>query len=153
MITKYRHATNYSNKDKTVILATPNGWQPAKNYDFGYEKSDNKLTEAAVQQRIFMHHWNTYPDERGLLYHNNNNSHSKRKGAIMKGAGVVAGVADLTYLHAGQTYFLEVKLPSKGQSPAQKAWQTKVEAAGFQYYIIRSIADFEAVRGLIVSRL
>jgi len=153
MITEYQHATNYSIKDKTVILATPNGWEPAKAYQYGYEKGDDKLTEAAVQQRIFMHHWNTYSDERGLLYHNNNNSHSKRKGAIMKGAGVVPGVADLTYLHGGRSYFLEVKLPGKGQSAEQKSWQATVEEAGFQYYIIRSIADFEAVRGLIVSRL
>jgi len=151
MITKYRHATNYSIKDKTVILATPSGWEPSGWANYGYEKGDDKLTETAVQQRIFMHHWNTYPEERGLLYHNNNNSHSKRKGAIMKGAGVVPGVADLTYLHGGRAYFLEVKLPGRHQSARQKLWQATVEAAGFQYYIIRSIADFEAVRGLITN--
>lgn len=151
MITKYPYPTNYCFNSKTVILEDQGLVIPAKSLNYGWEPTDVNLSEAALQQRIFMHHWNTYPDERGLLYHNNNNSHSRKKGAIMKGQGVVAGVADLTYLYEGKAYFLELKLPGQKQKPKQTEWQAIVEDEGFQYFIIRSIADFEAVRGLIAA--
>lgn len=154
MITKYPYPTNYCFNSNSVIIEDKNLVIPAKSLNYGWEPQDVNLSEAALQQRIFMHHWNTYPDERGLLYHNNNNSHSRKKGAIMKGLGVVAGVADLTYLYldddlCGRVAYLEVKLPGQKQSPKQVEWQATVENLGFQYFIIRSIADFEAVRGLL----
>ena len=158
MIKKYPHQTFYSEREKSVMLVIEKlGRGTAKALNYGYEPGDENLSEAAVQQKIFMHHWNTYQDERGRLYHNNNNSHSSKKGAIMKGQGVVAGVADLTYLYPtssrgeGTVAYVEVKLPGKRQSQVQKDWQATVEALGFDYFIIRSIADFEAVRELLVG--
>ena len=158
MITKYPHPAQYCFETKSVMLQDKGLIIPAKAIKYGYEQGDEKLSEAAVQQRIFIHHWNTYPEERGFLYHNNNNSVTRKKGAILKGLGVVAGVADLTYLYAtsaddwrfGGTAFLEVKLPGSKQSKKQIEWQDKVEGLGLEYYIIRSIADFEAVRGELV---
>ena len=159
MITKYPYPTFYSRPEKTVMLVTDKQGmetKPAKALNYGYEPGDETLSEAAVQQRIFMYHWNTYKDERGRLYHNNNNSHSRKKGAIMKGQGVVPGVADLTYLYldddlCGRVAYLEVKLPGERQSQKQKEWQKTVDCLGFDYFIIRSIADFEAVRDMLVD--
>lgn len=156
MITKYPYETYYCNIAKSVMMNNKGLVIPAKALNYGYEPGDETLSEAALQQRIFMHHWNTYKEERGRLYHNNNNSHSRKKGAILKGQGVVAGVADLTYLYCpddmliGFAAYLEVKLPNGRQSKAQKEWQEKIEGLGLEYYIIRSIADFEAVRGELV---
>ena len=156
MITKYPHPAQYCFETKSVMLQDKGLIIPAKAIKYGYEQGDETLSEAALQQRIFMHHWNTYKDERGRLYHNNNNSHSRKKGAIMKGQGVVAGVADLTYLYldddlCGRVAYLEIKLPGERQSAKQKEWEAIVRGLGFDYFIIRSIADFEAVRDMLVD--
>lgn len=103
-----------------------------------------EISESALQQRIFMHHWNTCPDERGLLFHVNNNAKNRRTGAILKGIGVIAGVADLLYVYQSRLYAFEVKLPSGKQSKVQRDWQKAIEAAGCEYYIIRSVEDFDA---------
>ena len=158
MITKYPYQTFYSRPEKSVMVIKhrDNPAVPAKALNYGYEPGDENLSEAALQQKIFMHHWNSYKDERGRLYHNNNNSHSRKKGAIMKGQGVVAGVSDLTYLYldddlCGRVAYLEIKLPGERQSPKQKEWEAIVRGLGFDYFIIRSIADFEAVREILVD--
>lgn len=102
-----------------------------------------KESESALQQRIFIYHWNTYPSERGLLFHVNNNAKSRKAGAMLKAIGVVAGVSDLLYIHRGRLYALEVKLPKGRQSSAQQAWQKAVEDAGCEYHILRSLDDFK----------
>ena len=156
MISKYPYETYYCNVAKSVMMNNKGLVIPAKALHYGYEPGDENLSEAALQQKIFMHHWNTYKDERGRLYHNNNNSHTRKKGAIMKGQGVVPGVADLTYLYldddlCGRVAYLEVKLPGERQSAKQKEWEAIVRGLGFDYFIIRSIADFEAIREMLVD--
>ena len=100
-------------------------------------------TEAKIQQEIFVWHWNNYPAERGLLWHNNNNSRNAVDGARKKAIGVVAGVADLTFVHRGRVYFIEVKTPKGRQSKAQKEWQASIIGAGCEYHIVRSLLDFQ----------
>ena len=54
-------------------------------------KSENR-----IQQECFMWHWNTYPEQRGLLFHiPNGGARSKREGRLFKDIGVFPGVADL----------------------------------------------------------
>ena len=148
------YATKYDFKKKAVVLLcqsqTAARTIPAKQVGYGWEGEN--LSESALQQRIVMHHWNSYPNERGLLFHTNNNAANARQGAILKGMGVVAGVADLTFVWDERTSFLEVKLPGERQSAVQKQWQAAVEAQGCAYYIIRSVADFSAVRSEIIAK-
>jgi len=79
--------------------------------------------------------------EYGLLYLNHNNAANAIQGAILKGMGMVAGVADMTYLTTPVT-FLEFKVGKGTQSVAQKNWQALVESRGYRYIIIRSQAEF-----------
>ena len=63
-------------------------------------------------------------------------------GAKLKAEGVTAGAADLIILlPIGNTLFVEVKTAKGRQSPAQKAFQERVESLGFNYVIWRSIDD------------
>lgn len=87
-----------------------------------------------------------YPQWRGLLFAvPNGGARNKIEAAIMKGEGVVAGVADLQLalprkgVHA---LFIEMKTPKGHQSPSQKEWQTLVEAQGYRYEVVRSFDQF-----------
>ena len=68
-------------------------------------------------------------------------------GAILKGEGVVAGVADLILFRpSGQFHALciEMKTPKGRQSPEQMAWEEAVSEQGYKYIICRSLEDFIA---------
>ena len=93
-----------------------------------------------------------YPDHALMLFAvPNGGGRSRIEGAIMKGEGVTAGVADLILLEARGGYgslCIEMKTRDKGskQRPSQKAWQEAAERAGNRYVVVRS---FEAFRDLV----
>jgi hypothetical protein len=105
------------------------------------------MEEFKLQAQCFQWHWNNYPDERGLLFTVNNNSGSRKEGAVMKAMGVVAGVSDMIYLQFRGPVFLEFKTATGRQSPAQKRFQEIVESQGYQYHIIRNFHDFRTATG------
>ena len=55
------------------------------------------------------------------------------------------GVADIILVYAGRPYFLEVKRLRTYQSPEQKDFQKRAEAAGGLYAVVRSIEDVQAL--------
>ena len=56
----------------------------------------------------------------------------------------IPGESDLTlFCKGGRTIFIEVKTPTGRQSKKQKRFQTAVERLGFEYIIMRSVADTE----------
>jgi hypothetical protein len=55
------------------------------------------------------------------------------------------GVSDIIVVHTGRPYFLEVKRPKSYQSPDQKEFQKRAEAAGAYYAVVRSIEDVQAL--------
>ena len=57
--------------------------------------------------------------------------------------GLMAGVADLTLLFHGKTYFFELKTEVGRQTTKQKEWQKTVESQGFDYSIIRTLGEFK----------
>jgi len=83
------------------------------------------------------------PKEEGLLFLNLNNPRSRSNGYFLKGIGLTAGVADMTYLSPKGAVFLEFKAPKGKQSLSQKWWQGLVEDAGYRYEVIRSLDDFQ----------
>lgn len=100
------------------------------------------MTEDQLQAQIWQYHWNNYPDQRGLLFHVNNKARNRIEGAHMKAKGVVPGVSDLIYLRpGGKPVLMELKTETGAQSPEQSKWQRAVEAAGYEYVIIRSLAS------------
>ena len=60
------------------------------------------------------------PNEQGLLFLNLNNPRSRSNGFFLKGIGLTAGVADMTYLSPKGAVFLEFKTPKGKQSLSQK---------------------------------
>ena len=98
-------------------------------------------SESKLQKACFKLFCKLKPREYGLLYLNHNNAANAIQGAILKGMGMVAGVADMTYLTNPVT-FLEFKVDKGRQSEAQRQWQQLVESHGFRYEIIRTQAEF-----------
>ena len=99
--------------------------------------------EERIQQEIFTYHWNTYPEERKLLFMVNNNPKNKIDGARLKSLGLVAGVSDLIYVNPRdcKVYFVELKTPKGRQDPEQIIFENKVTALGFKYLLIRSLDE------------
>lgn len=110
-----------------------------------------ELTEARIQSDIYIHHHNSYPEQRGLLFMVHNSPKNRIDGARLKAMGMVAGVSDLLFLAPdGQVFAIEVKTDSGRQQPVQKQWQEKVEAIGINYVIVRSVDEFER---LVMSKV
>ena len=101
------------------------------------------MSEAQIQAACVTWLWNTHPLTRGLFFAVNNNSEHVVWAMNRKAVGLVAGVADTIFLWAGEAYLIEFKTPTGRQSAKQKEWQNKVVAAGFWYYIIRSLEEFQ----------
>ena len=101
------------------------------------------MTEDRLQQDIFIYHCNTYPCKRGLFFHNFNNPRNAIQGAKLKTLGLVSGVADMTLLHNGKTYFFELKTATGKQSKRQQEWERQVTSEKFNYYIIRTLEEFK----------
>ncbi len=106
-------------------------------------------TEAKIQQDIFIWYNNTYCLQhhipRCIIFSIPNEG----KPELIR-TGLYPGVSDLFIHHftvSGPHYpmFVEVKTPTGTQKPAQKQFQTHVEALGYPYHIVRSLEDFKAV--------
>lgn len=86
----------------------------------------------------------------------NGGARSRVTASILKGEGVVAGVADLILLVPAGGYHalcIEMKTPKGRQQPTQKEWQTDVERHGYKYIVCRSVDQFIAeVRGYLAER-
>lgn len=101
------------------------------------------MTEQQIQSECFIWHWNTYPKERGMLHHNNNNSHNRNKGSQMKALGVVEGVADFELVIPNIVLFIEMKTPEGSLSQAQKDFRRMVQERGHIYCVKRTVEDFK----------
>lgn len=105
------------------------------------------MTEAQIQQSIFKWYHNNFC----LSHHNpqniifsvpNENSNVKEQ-IYKKSLGLISGVSDLVIITESEVIFVEVKTPIGKQSKNQKNFQSKVEALGYKYFIVRSLDDFK----------
>jgi hypothetical protein len=99
-------------------------------------------SEIKIQSECFLWHWNTYPDERGLLCYNLNNSANKIQGNQNKALGLIKGRSDMVYYKNGKATMIEFKNDIGKQLPEQKKWQEIITNSGFKYHIIRSLDEF-----------
>ena len=102
-------------------------------------------SEDKIHQDCYVWFHNTYPHLRGLLCYNLNNSKNRVDGARNKAKGLIAGRSDLVLYYSGKAYMIEMKTPDGDQEPAQKIWEQKITAQGFQYHICRSLAEFQTL--------
>ncbi len=100
-------------------------------------------SEARIIQCCYIWHHNSYPEKRGLFFKIKNEGTNRITGARDKATGVIPGVADTCLIHEGKAYFFEFKTPSGTQSPVQKSWEKTIKGAGAEYYLIRSLEQFQ----------
>jgi len=106
--------------------------------------SDMKHIESQIQQSMIK--WFRYQYPNHTIYAIPNGG---RRGiieaGIMRGEGVLSGVADIFLMHAEKGYhglYVEVKTKEGKQSEAQKNFEVEAEKAGYRYIICRSLDDF-----------
>ena len=61
----------------------------------------------------------------------------------LAGLGSYPGLSDLVAVRGGRVVHIEVKTPKGVQSDKQKRFQRKLEAAGGEYILARSVEDVE----------
>lgn len=105
----------------------------------------NNNSEIYLQSKCFLWHWNNYPNERGLLCYNLNNSKNKIDGNQNKALGLIKGRSDMVYYKKGKAIMLEFKTTTGIQSKDQKQWQENIVNQGFEYHIIRNFEEFEKI--------
>jgi hypothetical protein len=102
----------------------------------------SEISESKIQSDCYMWFHATYPDLRGLLCYNLNNSRSKIQAMTDRGLGLQPGRSDLVFYYKGIAYMLEAKTEKGTQQPNQKVWEDKITQAGFSYKIFRSKDEF-----------
>lgn len=108
-------------------------------------------TEDAFQSECYIWFHNTYPELRGLLCYNLNNSRNKISASINKAMGLQKGRADMVFYYQGNAYHIELKVTPNKQTKDQKEWQKVVEKQGFTYFVIfDSVDDFKKlIKGIV----
>jgi hypothetical protein len=104
-------------------------------------------TESPVQQSCVYWFRLQYPGYI-LFAIPNGGARSKTEGAIMKGEGVLVGVADLFLALPSGVYhglFVEMKAGKGRQSDAQKDFEKQAIMSGYKYVICRSLEEFVEV--------
>jgi hypothetical protein len=99
-------------------------------------------SEIQLQARCFQWHWNTFPSERGMLFHVDNNSGNSITGNIKKAQGVVSGSPDLILVVPQIVYFIEMKTETGVLSDKQKEFRNKAFDRGHTYVVIRKFEEF-----------
>ena len=87
-------------------------------------------SEERIQQQMFMWFHNTYPELRGLLCYNLNNSKNKIDGNKNKSLGLQAGRSDMVLYYQGKAVMIELKTPTGKQQPIQKKWEETIKNKG-----------------------
>jgi hypothetical protein len=101
------------------------------------------MSEDKLQSECYLWFHNTYPELRGLLCYNLNNSMNRIRGMMDKSMGLQPGRSDMVFYYQGRAVMIEFKTLDGRQSKVQMEWQQKIQQAGFYYYIIRSLEEFQ----------
>lgn len=101
------------------------------------------MKESKIQSSCVIWLWNNHPETRGLFFSVTNNSEHVVRGANRKALGLVPGVSDTIFLWKGKAYLIEFKNETGVQSNVQKNWERKVNEQGFEYFIVRSLEQFQ----------
>lgn len=103
----------------------------------------NDMTHEQLISQCFQWHWNTFAEERRMLYAVNNNSANTRDGAKQKALGVVAGVFDLCYLLPGKCAYFDAKVGNDAPSQEQLDFSDKCTDRGHLTFFFSSLKEFQ----------
>lgn len=108
---------------------------------------ENTMTHEQLIAACFQWHWNTFPEERRMLYAVNNNSEDARQGNKMKSLGVVAGVLDFCYILPKAVVWMDAKVGKDTPSNEQLDFCDKCEARGHLTFFFFSLKEFQEMIG------
>jgi hypothetical protein len=114
------------------------------------------MTHEQLIAVCFLWHWNSFPEERRMLYGVNNNTSAGlskqqqiREGAKNKAKGVVAGVFDLVYLPPVNVSvpcaYLDGKVGADKLSVEQEDFKQKLHLRGIPCYVFSSLRQFQDI--------
>ena len=98
--------------------------------------SQENWSEEKHQQKLFVWFNNTYPEFRGLFWHNYNNPPNAVKGVQLVSMGLLKGLPDMTLSVMRKGFgglYLELKRIGEKPRKEQKIIMGKLEASG--YYV------------------
>lgn len=108
-------------------------------------------SEARIQHDCYLWFHNEFPELRGLLCYNLNNSMDKVEQSRNKALGLQPGRSDMVFYYRGKAWHIELKKPGGRQSKAQKKWQQTIQNQGFQYVLIDGLEDFKIIIQKIID--
>lgn len=118
----------------------------------GLERQDSRnmlpMTHDQLQAACCTWFWNTFPGERLMWHHNNNNSITRAKGATMKALGVVAGIWDFEWLNPhGVTTWIDFKVGADKLSDKQVEFRDKTLQRNDRatFFIVESVETFKSI--------
>lgn len=114
-------------------------------------KKPNEISEERLQQSLYCWFHNSYPELRGLLCYNFNNSRNGAEGNKNKSMGLQPGRSDLVFYYKNKAYMIELKTLKGRQSDEQKNWEAQITAQGFVYHLIRTEEEFKKIITTILS--
>lgn len=106
------------------------------------------MTESKLQQEIYNYYQNNFclkhHEPRGMIFSvPNGGTRNKLEAMTLKATGLLPGVSDLIcILPTGKILFVELKTEKGIQSDAQKEFEQRITALGFNYHLIRSKKEF-----------
>jgi len=107
------------------------------------------MTEEQIQQQIVIWFNNNYclktNEPRNMIFSVPNDSSNFMETKRKVNTGLLKGVSDLIVILPNKTLFIELKTETGIQSPVQKEFEERVKALGFEYYLIRSLTQFQNV--------
>ncbi len=104
------------------------------------------MTEEQLQDMCYEWFHNSYPSERQMLFHVNNNSETRGMGAKKRQLGVSKGVWDFIALTDVGTVFIEMKVGKNDLTPEQVSFKEKTVKKGFMYHFIcRTKQEFKDI--------
>lgn len=108
--------------------------------------SSRQISEREIHLKAWQWIKETYPDL--LIFHVPSGEYRDMATAMkLKRMGVVPGVADFLMFVSGKNIAIELKDKGGGQSEAQKLFQSRWEALGHEYKIVRSFDEFQNIVG------
>lgn len=106
-------------------------------------------TEARIQQEIVMWFRNNYcratNNPRCQIFSVPNERSNTKEQMRMLATGLLSGVSDLIVMLPGEVLFVEVKDAVGRQSAKQMDFEERTKKLGFEYYLVRSLEDFQKI--------
>ena len=101
-----------------------------------------KNNEAQIQILVVEWFRRLYPQ---YLIYSCPNEATYQRSPYYKLLGMLPGASDIIMVLKDKVFFLEFKDTKGRQSDYQKQFQVKVELLGFEYHIIRDLADLKKI--------